>query len=179
MLSPVAPGAARQVGPASRRLPGDELASRHRLPARTATYWRLRALGTGALVVGLATWGAVGLTWFTPAIRWAVVVGLAIWLLLINAGIGPPIRRRLFWYSLSDNELDMQHGAVVQTRTVVPISRVQHLKSEQGLLARRFRLADLHLHTAAGTVVVKGLDQDEAVAMRARIGSLAQVPDDL
>jgi membrane protein YdbS with pleckstrin-like domain len=160
-------------------LPGDDTSSRQRLPARTTTYWRVRALITGAIVVGLATWGAVGLSWPGPIVRWIVVGLLAVWLLVIGVGFGPPIRRRLFWYALSEIELDVQHGWLTQTRTVVPMSRVQHLKSEQGLLARRFRVADLHLHTAAGTVVVKGLDQDEAVAVRARIGLLAQVADDL
>ncbi len=178
MNGPAAPDGGGPV-PSTPDLPGDQVAARLRLPTRTTTYWRIRGLISGVLVVGLATWGAVGLTWFTPPIRWIIVAVLAIWLLVIGVGIGPPIRRRLFWYSLSDYELDLQHGWLVQTRAVVPMSRVQHLKSEQGLLARRFRLADLHLHTAAGTVVVRGLDQDEAVAMRARIGLLAQVADDL
>ncbi len=175
MTSP--PGAG--IGWTADALPGDSPAARGRLPTRTTAYWRVRGLISGTIVVGLAGWGAIGLSWPNAIVRWVVVAALAIWLLLIGALIGPPIRRALFWYSLSDIELDLQHGWLVQTRTVVPMSRVQHLKSEQGLLARRFRLADLHLHTAAGTVVVRGLDQDEAVSMRARISLLAQVADDL
>jgi membrane protein YdbS with pleckstrin-like domain len=160
-------------------LPGDAPAHRHRLPTRTATYWRIKALMSGGVIVGLAIWGAVGLSWPSAALRWVVVGVLAGWLVLVRAVLGPPIRRRLFWYALSDVELDVQHGWLTRRRTVIPMSRVQHLKSEQGVLARRFRLADLHLHTAAGTVVVNGLDQDEATAMRARIGLLAEVADDL
>ncbi len=145
-------------------LPGDDSSSRQRLPARTTTYWRVRALITGVIVVGLATWGAVGLSWPGPIVRWMVVGLLAAWLLVIGVGFGPPIRRRLFWYALSEIELDVQHGWLTQTRTVVPMSRVQHLKSEQGLLAARFRVADpAPAHGGRHGGVVKGLDQDEAV----------------
>lgn len=98
---------------------------------------------------------------------------------MVGAVIRPPIRRRLFWYSLSDREIDLQHGWLVQTRTLVPMNRVQHLKSEQGLLARRFRLSDLHIHTAAGSVLVQALDEDEAADVRARISLLAHLADDI
>lgn len=160
-------------------LPGDAVAARHRLPARTLTYWRLRALVNALLVIGLLTWWAVGSDWFTPTVRWTVTGAAATWLLLVGVLIRPVVRWKLFWYAVSDDEIDLQHGWLVQTRTVVPMNRVQHLKSEQGLLAARFRLSVLHIHTAAGPVVVSGLDQDDAAAMRLRIGRLAQLSDDL
>jgi membrane protein YdbS with pleckstrin-like domain len=160
-------------------LPGDAPAARHRLPTRTLTYWRVRALITGLLVVGLLTWWAAGADWFTPTIRWTVDGAAVVWYLLVGVLIRPVVRWKLFWYAVSDDEIDLQHGWLVQTRTVVPMNRVQHLKSEQGLLAGRFRLAVLHIHTAAGPVVVAGLDQDDAAAMRVRIGRLAHLSDDL
>ena len=83
------------------------------------------------------------------------------------------------WYSISPDEIDLQRGWLVQSRTVVPMNRVQHLKSEQGLLARRFHLSDLHIHTAAGAIVIDGLDQHEAAAVRARISGLAGLADDV
>ncbi len=160
-------------------LPGDDPVARHRLPARTTTYWRLRAALWGTAITALTVWGAVGLDWFNAPIRWTVAGIAAGWFLVVGVILRPPIRRSLFWYSVSDTEIDLQHGLLVQTRTVVPMSRVQHLKSEQGLLERRFRLADLHIHTAAGTVEIRGLDQAEATNVRTRIGLLAQLSDEL
>lgn len=160
-------------------LPGDAPGTRHRLPARTLTYWRLRGLITGVVVVALLTWWAAGADWFTSPVRWSVAGAGAVWFLLVGVLIRPVVRWKLFWYALSEDEIDLQHGWLVQTRTVVPMNRVQHLKSEQGLLAGRFRLSVLHLHTAAGPVVLSGLDQDDAAAMRLRIGRLAQLSDDL
>jgi membrane protein YdbS with pleckstrin-like domain len=159
-------------------LPGDEPGSRRRLPARVLAYWRLRAFVAGVVVVGVGVFGALELDWFTPVIRWVVVGLAAAWFFGVGAVLAPPIRRRFFWYSLSDSEIDVQHGWLVETRTVVPMSRVQHLKTEQGVLARRFRLADLHIHTAAGAIVLHGMDQSEADAIRGRISVLAGLSDD-
>jgi membrane protein YdbS with pleckstrin-like domain len=149
------------------------------LPARTLAYWRVRALVNGLVVVGLLSWWAAGSDWFNPPVRWTVAGAAAVWWLLIGVLVRPVVRWKLFWLAVTDDEIDVQHGWLVQTRTVVPMNRVQHLKSEQGLLAARFRLAVLHVHTAAGPVVVSGLDQDDAVLLRARIGRLAQLSDDL
>ncbi len=160
-------------------LPGDDPAARHRLPLRAVTYWRLRAASVGVVVVGLLTWGAAGLNWPAPAVRWVVVGVAVLWFLVVGVAIRPVVRRRLFWYSLSTTEIDLQHGWLSQIRTVVPMNRVQHLKSEQGVLARRFGLADLHIHTAAGTVLLHGLDEGEAAGVRTRIGLLAHLADDL
>ena len=160
-------------------LPGDPPTARHRLPIRTLTYWRVRALITGLLVVGAVTWWAAASDWFNPTVRWTVDGVAAVWFLLIGTLIRPLVRWKLFWYAVSDDEIDLQHGWLVQIRTVVPMNRVQHLKSERGPLAARFRLAVLHIHTAAGPIVVDGLDQDDATQLRARIGRLAQLADDL
>ncbi len=160
-------------------LPGDDPAARHRLPARVTNYWRLRAASWGVVAAGLTTWWAIGVDWFDPVVRWCIVGLAVLWFFVIGAAIRPPIRRRLFWYSISGDEIDLQHGWLVRTRTVIPMNRVQHLKSEQGLLARRFRLSDVHIHTAAGAVVIDGLDQDEAADLRTRISALAGLADDV
>jgi membrane protein YdbS with pleckstrin-like domain len=176
---PAGPSTEQPGTPSASPLPGDAPDARHRLPARTLTYWRVRALVNGLLVVGLLTWWAIGADWFTPPVRWTVDGAAAVWFLVIGVLIKPIVRWKLFWYAVSDDEIDLQHGWLVQTRTVVPMNRVQHLKSERGLLAGHFGLAVLHIHTAAGPVVVDGLDSGDATAMRVRIGRLAQLSDDL
>jgi len=133
----------------------------------------------GLVGSGFGSWGALELHWFNPLARWLVVVGICLWLFVISTAIGPPIRRCFFWYSFSADEIDLQHGWLVRARTVIPMSRVQHLKSEQGLLARAFRLADVHIHTAAGAVVLQCLDQEEAADLRRRISTLAGLADDV
>lgn len=164
--------------PALPALPGDDPLRRHRLPGRTLSYWRLVAAASSIVGVAVAALLALVLTDIPPGVRWTAVALLALWCLVSEVVVAPAVRFRLFWYSVSATEIDLQHGWLVRTRTVVPMLRVQHLKSEQGPLARRFRLADLHVHTAAGTVTLKALDEDQARQIRNRIADAAGLADD-
>ena len=59
------------------------------------------------------------------------------------------------------------------------MNRVQHLKMEHGPIADRFRLASLHVHTAAGSIPIHGLDAGVADEVRTRISRLAGLADDV
>ncbi|GAA1998322.1 PH domain-containing protein [Nakamurella flavida] len=165
--------------PGPEDLPGDRPADRERLPTRTRGYWTAQALLVGVPVTGLFVLWAVASGWFTPGVRWTVAALVAVLLIGVRAGIAPRVRHRLFWYAISETEIDVQHGFLVTSRTVVPMSRVQYLRSEHGVLADRFALANLHVHTAAGSVPLPGLDRAVADEVRARISRWAHLDDDV
>jgi membrane protein YdbS with pleckstrin-like domain len=176
---PPAGGPPSAPGPATGdRLPGDDPADRRQLPARVIAYWRLRGALFGLLVLGVLGLLAWQTDWFTPAVRWSLVAVVA-GLLVVTVLVAPPIRYRIFWYAVSPEEIDISTGLYVRTRTVIPMSRVQHLRTDHGPIADRFRVATLHIHTAAGTVRLADLDRDEAEQVRTRIAALAQVSDDV
>lgn len=161
-----------------RPLPADVPGDRRQLPLRVVAYWRIQAVLSGLIATTVLIVGATRLDWFTAAVRW-VIVALAVVLMLVRVVVVPPIRRRIVSYAVSTDEIDLRHGFLVVTRTVVPMNRVQHLKSEQGPLAARFRLASVHIHTAAGTVSMHGLDADVADDLRRRISVWAGLSDDV
>jgi membrane protein YdbS with pleckstrin-like domain len=140
-------------------------------------YWRVRGSLLSAGLLAVAALLAWQTSWFTATIRWAIVAVLAV-LLLAAVLVAPPIRYRIFWYAISPAEIDISDGLYVRTRTVVPMHRVQHLRTDHGPIADRFRVATLHIHTAAGTIRLADLDRDEAESVRARIADLAQLADD-
>lgn len=150
---------------------------RQRLPERALRLWRVSSLLgwapllIGAIVAALAIPGLPG---------WAGALIVAAPLLLAAADLAAqPVRYRLWWYEIDAEELTLQHGWPITTLTVVPMVRVQHVSVEHGPLARSFRLADLHVHTAAGMVKVPSLDREQAERIRAQIAELARIVDDL
>jgi membrane protein YdbS with pleckstrin-like domain len=165
------------VVPPGPPLPGDDAAARHRLPPRVRTAWRLRALSVGVPLVAVLGFLALRWTWIPEWLRWGALVAAGVWL-LVQLLVAPPVRYRLTWWALTADELEVQHGWIVLTRTVVPMHRVQYLQVERGLIDRRMDLADLHVHTAGGPVAVRGLDRQDADAVRARISELAHLDDD-
>ncbi|MGE0545232.1 MAG: PH domain-containing protein [Dehalococcoidia bacterium] len=142
--------------------------------------WRLAALLWSGLLLAVAVGVAV------LVMRWGVprsLVALAIALLLTGVAvavlIGPGISYRHWRYELRDQEIDLQHGIITITRTVIPMARVQHVDTRRGPLDRRFGLAGLVIYTAAGSSTIPGLSEETAGELRNRIAALANTRDDL
>jgi len=172
------PAAARPDQPTSRPLAGDVPGERHRLPRRATRYWRWRAffsaVPTLALLVALAIVVPLGTWW----VRWSIV-GIAAVLVVVGMAVLPPIRYRVFWYAISPTEIDVQHGIIFVKRSVVPMHRVQSLRTERGPIADHYRMTNLKIRTAAGSVDLSGLDRREADDVCLRISELSDVADDV
>lgn len=153
------------------------VAERERLPDRALRSWRASALLSGvpfvaiAVVIGVAVPGL-------PAWARALIVVVPVALLVAEL-LAQPVRYRLWWYSVDAEELTLQHGWPFTRETVVPMVRVQHVSVSHGPLARYFRLADLRVSTAAGTVEIPSLDREQAERIRQQVAELARIVDDL
>jgi len=166
------------VQPSVVPLAGDLPAERHRLPARVTRYWRWRAFYASLPLLVLLVSGAIVLPWEPWWVRWGVV---AVFIAVIAAGmiILPPIRYRVFWYAISSTEIDIQSGIIFIKRSLVPMRRVQTLRSERGPIADHYRMTTLKIRTAAGSVSLSGLDRAEADELCERIGRLTGLADDV
>jgi len=91
--------------------------------------------------------------------------------------VAPRVRLRRFRYEVRDDEIDLQRGIVVQTRTLVPMVRVQHVDVRRTVLSRMFGLAAVVFHTAAGANDIPALRDADAAAIRDRIADLARTPE--
>ena len=69
----------------------------------------------------------------------------------------PELRWRRWRYEVRDEEIDLRHGTVRITRTLVPMLRVQHVDTTQGPLDQALKLATVVVHTAAGATIIPAL----------------------
>jgi membrane protein YdbS with pleckstrin-like domain len=111
-----------------------------------------------------------------PALAWVLraaapsVVGIA--------GVALPILHWRTWrYEIREHEIDLLHGALRVRRTLIPMTRVQHVESERTVLSDLFDLRSVTVHTAAGGHEIPALTEREAATMRDRIALLAREPD--
>ena len=160
------------------RLAGDLPAERHRLPARVTRYWRWRGFFSSLPLLALLISGAFVLPWGPSWVRWGVV-GFFVVVIAVCLIVLPPIRYRVFWYAISSTEIDVQNGIIFIKRSVVPMRRVQTLLSERGPIADHYRLTNLKIRTAAGSVRLSGLDRGEADELTERISRLTDLADDV
>ena len=159
-------------------LAGDLPTERHRLPARVTRYWRWRAFYCSLPLLVLLVSGAIVLPWGPWWVRWGIV-GVVVAVVAACMIILPPIRYRVFWYAISSTEIDIQDGIIFIKRSVVPMHRVQTLRSERGPMADHYRMTNLKIRTAAGSVSLSGLDRGEADELCERIGRLTDLADDV
>ena len=172
-VSPTTPGGWLAVP-----LAGDLPTERHRLPARVTRYWRWRAFCSSLPLLVLLVSGAIVLPWGPWWVRWGVI-GVFIAVIAACMIILPPIRYRVFWYAISSTEIDVQSGIIFTKRSLVPMHRVQTLRSERGPIADHYRMTTLKIRTAAGSVSLSGLDRAEADELCERISRMTGLVDDV
>jgi len=143
--------------------------------------WSLNGFINGLILIGLA----VGTLYFTEVViseipsylGWGALAFSMVYLLLA-VFIIPPLRMRYWRYEIRENEIDIQHGILIITRTLVPMVRVQHVDTEHGPILRHYGLATLRVSTAASNFHIPALSKEIANALRGEISTLARVSDE-
>jgi uncharacterized protein len=150
-----------------------------RLPREARGYFVLGSLAW-AVPTAFAGFVAAGaLSSDAPdTLAWAVRAAVVAMVLL--GGVAFPLLRWRSWrYEVRDEELDLLRGAVVVRRTLIPMTRVQHVDTTRTVIGDLFDLRSVAVHTAAGSNEIPALRPGEAAAIRDRIALLARRPDEL
>jgi membrane protein YdbS with pleckstrin-like domain len=129
----------------------------------------------GALVGAAVAFGiAASIDALMPWLPLAAVAGELAWVLLV-----PRMRHERWRWELDEEELDIVAGVWSVTRTIVPLTRIQHVSVQRTGWTGLFGLVRLSVHTAAGTTTIPGLAPTRADHVRDRILARLQTPDDL
>ncbi|HLR81166.1 MAG TPA: PH domain-containing protein [Bacillota bacterium] len=107
-----------------------------------------------------------------------IVWGIAIFSTYLFVFRIPRLRFRRWRYEVFEQEIYIQHGILIRTRTLIPMIRVQHVDTKQGPILRKFNLASVTISTAATTHEIPALLEEEASELRDHISSLAKVDED-
>ena len=102
--------------------------------------------------------------WIVPA----VVLVIGIWCVVVV-----PRQVRAIGYAERDDDLLIRKGVMFRSLVVVPYGRMQYVDVQAGPLARKFRIAQVQLHTAspATDASIDGLEPAEAERLRDRLAS--------
>ncbi|MGI9097128.1 MAG: PH domain-containing protein [Solirubrobacteraceae bacterium] len=146
----------------------------NRLPIATRTMWLSESFGTCLVLIAVAGTLTANAAWF-PLVLAIAVVAAAV---LSTFGLSIVRYRRWRW-ELQEEELDLLHGAWRVVRTIVPVTRIQHVSVERTGWTDVFGLVRLHVHTAAGKTTIPGLQRPQADDLRDRILAKLRTPDDL
>lgn len=108
----------------------------------------------------------------------SVLVLIVLFILILNLTILPPLRWKKWRYSIDQNEIGLLRGILIETETLIPLSRVQHVDTRQGPLLRWFGLSSVTISTAATTHEIPGLDEVIAGKVRRDISKYARLAEE-
>src|SRR5690606_10634718 len=90
----------------------------------------------------------------------------------------PKLRWKRWRYEVFEQEIYIQHGILIVSRTLIPMIRVQHVETEQGPILKKFDLASVSISTAATTHQIPALSNEVASDLRDKISALARADED-
>ncbi|HEX5726858.1 MAG TPA: PH domain-containing protein [Longimicrobiaceae bacterium] len=145
-----------------------------RLDPRMVRVWQASSAVTtlvfGGLVAAVVLLAGLSPWWILPL----PLLGL------LATALWPPRRYRHWGYRVGEVDVRVMRGALWRTVSVVLHSRIQHVDTRQGPIARMFGLASVVVFTAGhvGAVVeIPGLAQADAEALRDRLAALSGTDD--
>jgi uncharacterized protein len=146
----------------------------HPLAGGVRTMWvaeaAIAALVGVAVALGIASWIDALMPWLPLA----AVLGEIAWVLVV-----PRMRHERWRWELDEEELDILEGVWSVTRTIVPLTRIQHVSVQRTGWTGLFGVVRVNVHTAAGTTTIPGLEPARADDVRDRILARLGTPDDL
>lgn len=131
------------------------------------------ALWLAAIAIAIISYNYTLSYWYV--IIAVLISGLSTYLFVF---LFPKVRWRRWRYEVFDQEIYIQHGILIVSRTLVPMIRVQHVDTKQGPILRKFQLASVTISTAATTHEIPALLEEDASELRDRISALARVDED-
>ena len=152
-----------------------------RLDPRAKLLWRVTGAIQAAPILAGGAFGSYALTsWVEAPVYLAVLPVLgAITLAVLFVFVLPPLLWRRWRYEIRPLEVDLQRGLLRVTRTLVPMTRVQHVDTQRGPLQRRLGLSTVVFYTAAGPNEIPQLAKETAAEVRDRIAELTRTADGL
>lgn len=97
---------------------------------------------------------------------------------MISIFLMPYLTWKNWRYAINEKEIDLKRGVLFKTRTLIPLSRVQHVDTRQGPLLRWYNLSTVTISTAATTHEIPGLDTQLADRVRRQISTYARLAED-
>ncbi|MBA3380000.1 MAG: PH domain-containing protein [Chloroflexia bacterium] len=157
------------------------LPPKEHLDPRARTMWYVSESIQCAIWVVMVAVVAGVLLRFTEITPWWVWLAAGVIIVgnIAETAITPAWKYRYWRYEIREDEVDLQHGFVVKTRQLVPMTRIQHVDTRRSPLQQRFGLSSVVFFTAAGSMEIPALSQEIAADVRNRIAELAKVHDDL
>ncbi len=147
---------------------------KRRLPQEIKIVWYIETAILAVVLVGIC----IGLLVLTNKLGFSywwlgTTFAISVFLVVLDL-IFVPFRWKRWQFQIRDGEIEIEEGVLFSKRTLIPMVRIQHVKTEQGPLLRAKKLVQLSISTAADPHKIPAVSACEVDALRLQILALVK-----
>ena len=151
----------------------------YQIPPKARTVWRLYGVFQTLFLAVIAA----GVIFLTVKFGWPqfilyIAIAIVLCVGILSILVFPNIRWNVWRYEVREQEIEIQSGLFVVTRTLIPMVRVQHVDTEQGPILKKYNLANISISSAATVHTIPMLLTEDADELRGKISELARVAEE-
>ncbi|WP_298837004.1 PH domain-containing protein [Clostridium sp.] len=125
------------------------------------------------LIIGVALSIFLGFDSIWKYILISIVYVVTI-IILINSLFIPKYKYEKFSYYMDEEKIILKHGVFTEINVIIPMSRVQYVDTDQGIILRKYKLINLTVHTAGGAYKIPYLESEIGNALQLSITKTVQ-----
>ncbi|KGX86228.1 hypothetical protein N784_05665 [Pontibacillus litoralis JSM 072002] len=92
-------------------------------------------------------------------------------------GMKPVYLLKSWRYEVDEDFVRLKYGLWIQNSVIIPMTKVQSVQKTQGVLMRKYGLAEVSVVTTASSHEIPCLEEEVATVLRDQIAILAKVED--
>lgn len=146
------------------------------LDKKGKTVMRINSVISGLIILIITGIIAIPAYLNVSSTLWQTIIiicaGIIILGVILDIILFPQIRYNRYKYLITDDRIEVKKGLFLITTSIIQIKRVQKIELSNGPIDRMFNLSNVNIFTAAGTVDIKFLNNDEAKEISNKVNEL-------
>lgn len=151
------------------------------ISADAVKMWRIsNSVGHGIVFLIIAV-----LIVCTEILNWYGWIGVVLYIIggitvlssIYSILIEPVFLQRTWRYKIDPQFVQLKHGKWQIQHTLIPMEKVEYVRTEQGPIMRRFQLYKIEIGTTTSNHVIPAIASDEAKKLQAEIAVYAKIQD--
>jgi len=105
------------------------------------------------------------------------LTAIIIFISILDSFIWPFLEYKQWKYGIFEDKVELIEGIIIRKRTIIPISRIQNLKIEQGPIERMCKIASVNIITAGGTHKIPAIAVEDAEKVANNLKKIIELGD--
>ncbi|WP_166243345.1 PH domain-containing protein [Paenibacillus turpanensis] len=141
--------------------------------------WRITGAldhGSALAVIAILAGCAVKFQWYSWISTTLYILGaIFLVLLIISVAFLPAYRQRSWRFRIDSRYIQLKHGTWEVRHTIIPMEKVEYVKTEQGPILKRYGLYNIWVGTTTSKHVIPAISGEEAYRLKGLIAAYANV----